>query len=571
MKINVEAHQVLIPLLTALLIFLACPLFIASQNAAEISTFPLGALAKNGLFLSALFFVAYFSIMLLLKKFRLTNSIAIFLLSFVFLAIYIFPLSIAPGMVEPEEHGINSTNLAVTLLVSAVVAGVSAVRHDVFKFALVALVAMSGVNFVFSIININAGYSASATARTDKFTHISNKRSILVISFDGIPGVVVSDLLNSSDEYGKILKDFTYFPNTYSQSPATFASGLGSIYGTQDFKSLGKSAKEVTEKIKDTELQKNLYFSKIEDFKHSYSGLPFYPRSSPFEAYEKHTVSFIIESGLSRIFTRHIFKTGFPQLVSAVVFSEKAHDKPSPEKHHGAKWDFRNVASIGRLSPFIKSFSASDDVDFSVRYLHLVYTHFPVDLDAQCKYRSDSKEWFDANQNYDGIKNETICVFDNVAALIKKLKKIGVYDNATIVLKSDHGKPRNFYTQPPNSVTFNNHVRWGYDRYRPFLMIKAMSASNPSINVDNRMVFINDLAKTLCLDSKVQNIDCSVYNGLDLLSDDPEPDEPFYLYIVKDADSKYTFETHTSVEFPNRDLDVLEFLASGDAVQISGN
>ncbi len=570
MKINIEAHHVLIPLLTAILIFLACPLFIASQNAAEISTFPFGSLVKNGLLLTALFFVSFLTIILLLRKFRFINSVAIFFLCFVFLAVYIFPLSIAPGMAEPEEHGINATNLVVTLLASAIVAGLSAVRHDVFKFSLLAILAMSGVNLIFSIVNINTAYKADVAAGTDRFTHISSKRSILVISFDGIPGVVVSDLLNESGKYRTILKDFTYFPNAYSQSPATYASGLGSIYGTQDFKSIGKSAEEVTKNLSDSELQKNLYFSKIEDFKHSYSGLPIFPRRSPFEGHEKHTTSFIIESGLARIFTRYVFKTGFPQIVSATMFSEKTHDRPNPDKHQGPKWDFRNVASIGRLGPFVRSFSASDDIDFSVRYLHLVYTHFPVDLDESCTYRSDSKEWFEANQNYNGIKNETICVFDNVAALLKQLKKIGAYENATIVLKSDHGKPQNFYDQAPHAVTFNNHARWGYDRYRPFLMIKAASASNSSIKFDERMALLNDLAKTLCLDSKVQNIDCSIYNGLDLLSDDPEPDEPFYLYIVQDADSKFTFDTHISVEFPNRNVEVLEFLDSVDAVQVSG-
>lgn len=571
MKVSFDMHHVLIAAITVVLIFLACPLFIASQNPAEISAFPLAGLVKNGLFLSAIFFAAYLSILLLAKKIPFISSIAVFVLSFVFLTTYILPLSIAPGMIEPEEHGINAANLAIGILLSAGVAVASAFRQSVFKFAIVAVLAMSTVNFAFSILNIRSALAANGSDRSGEFTHISKERSILVISFDGLPGDIVSDVLNESASYSTAFKDFTYFPNTYSQSPATRASSIGAIFGTQDFKAFGESAEQVLETLKDSPLHTNLYFTKVDDFKHSHSALDFFPRTSPFEKNEQHTAGFILDSGFSRIFTRHIFSTGFPWIVDKISISGSAPNALDPDRHHGAKWDFQSLTQINHWHKFFTSFTVAEDIDFSVRYVHFTLTHFPVDLDKNCAYRSDSKEWFEANQNYDGIKNETICALDKAATFVKQLKKIGAYENATIVFKSDHGKPQDFYDSAPHALTFNDHARWGYDRYRPFVMIKAASTSGSSLKFDERMVFLNDLAKTLCLDSKIENIDCDLYNGLDLLSDDPAPDEPYFIYVVKDEDSSYTFDTHLSVKVPNRNVDLLEHLKKLDAVAVSEN
>lgn len=566
MKNTIEPHHILVPLLTAVLIFLACPLFIASQNAAEISAFPLGSLIKNGVFLSIVTLVIYLPIMLLLRARPLANAAAIFLLCFVFLTTYILPVTIAPGLIAPHEHEINGVNLALSLLIAAIITGACTIRPEVLRFSLVALIAMSGASLVSSALGINNAVKADAATRGDDFTRISSKRNTLVISFDGVPGPVVTDVLTGTGRNSAAFKDFIYFPNTLSQSPATHASGFGSVYGVQDFKSFGNNTTEVLRGMENGELQKNLYFTKVDDFKQSYRGLNLFPETNPLERTEKHTPGFILNSGFSRIFTRHIFKTGIPQLVEKITLTDKTQDALDPDTHQGEEWDFKHIADINHWDAFFTSFTASDENDFSVRYVHFVFTHFPVDLDASCAYRADSAAWFEANQNYEGIKNEAICALDKAETLIRRLKKLGVYDNTTIVFKSDHGKPANFYDGPPSNLTFNNHPLWGYDRYRPFLLVKAASAQRPSMKVDERVVLLNDMAKTLCLDSEIEDLDCSVYKGLDLFSDDPTPDDPYFLYIVKDAKSNFRFETHRSVEIPSRHVDLVEHMDSLDIV-----
>jgi len=384
-------------------------------------------------------------------------------------------------------------------------------------------------------------------------------------------GVTMSKVLDENAAFKSELKDFTYFPRTYSQSPATEASMYGELYGVQDFKSVADTIKGLRRKFSKTRAYKNSYFHKCDDFKHRY------PRSVPgskqtgldFSELDQHSNLFLIQNSFSRIFTRYFFKTRIPSIFSKFLVQKTENSKFENELNHkGEKWDFKNVKTIQVYDKVVSSLTTSDKSPLAVRYYHTTFSHYPVDFDENCTYRSDDETWHKANQNEDGLNNQTECVALKMRSFLAKLKEIGVYDNSIIVLKSDHGEPVTYFETYPNNVTLNNHHRFGYNRYRPFLMIKDVGAEQPTLNYDDRLVLLNDLAKTLCRASRVKNVKCNAHGGINLLSDEKGLKQPYYLYIFKDGRSSYQFDTHISVKIPNRIVDPLSFLEDHPEVDV---
>jgi len=73
-------------------------------------------------------------------------------------------------------------------------------------------------------------------------------------------------------------------------------------------------------------------------------------------------------------------------------------------------------------------------------FMHFYFTHFPVDFDETCTYRSYDQNWHSDNQNEKGLLNQTSCVFNLFFSYLEKLKELRVYDKSLIVFKSDHGE-----------------------------------------------------------------------------------------------------------------------------------
>ena len=74
------------------------------------------------------------------------------------------------------------------------------------------------------------------------------------------------------------------------------------------------------------------------------------------------------------------------------------------------------------------------------------------------------------------------CLLNKLTGYLEKLKKDGLYENSTIIIKSDHGRERNYYTEYPENITINKNKNFTYGRYNPLLMIKMKDASNRKFN-----------------------------------------------------------------------------------------
>jgi hypothetical protein len=137
---------------------------------------------------------------------------------------------------------------------------------------------------------------------------------------------------------------------------------------------------------------------------------------------------------------------------------------------------------------------------------------------------------------------------------------IGIYDNSFIVIKSDHGQPVNFYSSTPNSLKINHHNLWGYNRYKPILLIKNYKNKNKNIKINKVLVMIDDLAKTICSNTQSKE-NCQSYPGVNLLSSNLSTPRDFHIYITPNKSSSYMLDDLVEVTIrKNQDNDFLKLL-----------
>ncbi|MFQ3323678.1 MAG: hypothetical protein ACI90U_001501 [Pseudomonadales bacterium] len=250
----------------------------------------------------------------------------------------------------------------------------------------------------------------------------------------------------------------------------------------------------------------------------------------------------------------------------ALILNFPLNIEAQTEQHKGPAWDLKYIKTLGKFDSFVSELSVKD-VDYSIRYMHFTFTHFPIDFDENCNYRSDDEQWHKSNQNEQGLKSQATCAVKKWIGFIDKLKELEIYKNSLIVFKSDHGEPASYFSKPPHNTKINGNNKWGYNRYRPTLMIKNFNTSQLRIDIKEELVLLNDLAKTLCEEPGV-GVECHQYNGINLFDSPLETTEPYYLYVPRDSSSSHKHDTHISVKIPTRKESLLAAMERSPKIKL---
>ena len=171
-----------------------------------------------------------------------------FVLSWIIISGFIFSISKSTGMVDPENNPIDYIHLAMVFILSILFAIGSLYKVKKHIKVLLFIVVLSSL--ITSVINIYQSNIFHSLKKSDVYQILSSKKNILVISFDGMPGDITSNIIKNNIKMKNKMKDFTIFENAVSQAPATTASLIGDIYGIQDYKSLGNDLKSVQKTLK---------------------------------------------------------------------------------------------------------------------------------------------------------------------------------------------------------------------------------------------------------------------------------------------------------------------------------
>lgn len=544
-------------------LFLWVPLYALYLSLADIN-FSINGFFIFSLAITILFGFVFFFTDLLLTSLRLQwlASGALYLLIFwASLSGLLLPLAGQAGMVSPEDLPTNYKNLALVTCLSLIL---TLLTYTKLKPAAQA--------FVVILISTSLGSTAYALygtgASMNRFSGLSNSDNVIILSFDGTAGNVAKQVIEDSPELKQAFKDFIFFDNAVSLAPATVASLRSEIYGNINFRALSELSSELPAKMADNQ-------NSIKREQMTGSDVMTYGPYSTFNENRSDIIipgtltdsNFTERSSIALSFYPHIAaRIGTPELAKFIntklrfIQKNYLHDSKAERVlvHQGAAWDALSTLQSEEATALIHNLHARDSKR-TVRYMHFLHTHFPIDFDEKCTYRSDSKEWFDANQNYQGLVNETHCALQQTVNFIQKLKELNIYDKTTFIVKSDHGALAPNFDYDPDGISFNGQPLWGYNRYRPLLMLKPRASEQDSLTYNNVLVSLSDLAKTLCLHSP-ENPKCDEFKGLDLLNTDAEDTSPqLYFDVVKDSTSSHDYDTQMTVVVP-REHDFLAAL-----------
>ena len=472
---------------------------------------------------------------------------------FIIAAGFLFPVSIGAGMIDLGEIPANPTNIFFALLSTGIMVWLASGDHRQTLYMWLIL-------FIF-LNTVYSGYvffsEFSNRGDVQQLYEISGKRNIFVISFDGISGSAARNILEENKELANLFSGFTIFSHVASSSPATRASIATSLYGNKNYKLHYKTSKQLVDSSPD-DLLTNYLTSK--DYKVSTFGEYGYgfkeknrlhkstvarglsaTKLINFTITRTLTDSFVIPGNLLRRLDRKIrHEFGLARDEDNILINKIASTKP--------EWKKELAATMLDLEKYIRNLNISTSEPVA-HFLHFTFTHYPVQFDRDCQYKGNIPAWVKKRQNRYGVKEETYCALVKYADFISRLKKLNVFEQSMIILKSDHGKPVSYY-EPGTflSKTIHGHKYWGYGRYEPFMAIKGFGPGEPGLKVSDSPVLLDDMARTICV-AALESSQCQQYPGFDILDKAlliPD-DATVTLFVVRDKNSTFMFKTHKAV------------------------
>ncbi|OFW99548.1 MAG: hypothetical protein A3E78_00105 [Alphaproteobacteria bacterium RIFCSPHIGHO2_12_FULL_63_12] len=474
---------------------------------------------------------------------------------FVCLTGFVLPLALEGGQIEIEKIPLNFLNL---LLAAILAGGLTALSTSPMrKPFLIGFGVFLGATGVTNLATV-ASHIAAAKRGSEVALHKASKgKNIFVVSFDGLTEAPTLELIRENPALKEAFKDFVVFDNAISGHPATFSSIVSELLGDVDIKSEFGGQNKMAAALDGERLITNYLMR--EGFKVSTYGT--YGRffGAPERAYaygSMANVNHFEESvraaqqlfrySLARTVSSHLaFDSGFGRFLTTMFsFDGETDIQRKLQNHQGPEWDKINLLGLQDMEGYIADMRVSSDPTPVAHFLHFVHTHFPIDLDENCEYRSDDKAWHEANQTLEGLKNESTCALLQMARFVEKLKKLGIYENSLIVLKSDHGQPVPYNARSGlESFKVRGHQRWGFSRYTPLLAIKNFDASAATPTFDDRPAILGDLATTLCRAAE-KSSDCAVFPGYDLLgpSSAIPPNATYFINLVENSNSTFKLD-----------------------------
>jgi YidC/Oxa1 family membrane protein insertase len=548
----------------------------------------------SSLIISVLFMVVNFIITKVLSPVRLrvfensVNHILVFLFSWITFSGFIFPLlKQKGGMLDPHQIPTDWKNFVLVVFLSGTVTlfyrmKKKSIIYTFFTFFYLIVL----INLSWEIPKIKYGGQTKA-----KTLRLSNESNLLVISFDGLPGKIVDQIFFDYPKLKSSFNDFRYFNNVISTSVQTKGSILTELYGNIDV--LKKKYIE-----DDNFLSKQLLLNSDKNVEISSSGI--YANQTlkksrrmqvsklglNNEIYNTYELLSLFEIMGNRVLNydkwiRYLLKL-LPVNENSSQSIRQYYLKNPPSirqfylankiKHKGAKWDFMNLQNLDAYNYWVDNLTVGDQKDtLTVKYYHFNHTHFPVDFDSTGIIKSNDLNWFNNNQNYNGLYNQTYYALTQFVSLINKLKELNVFNKTFIVFKSDHGENSYYFNNYPEKSKINGNHNYGYSRYRPTLLIKDFYSENNSMTTITDLVSLSDLANTINIKFKPYYNHENTFSGINLLEKINPLKSPYiYMNFVKDRHSSFMLKDHYTLRIDRRKSDSLvKLLELNDSIKIS--
>ncbi len=326
------------------------------------------------------------------------------------------------------------------------------------------------------------------------------KGNLLVVSFDGISGNILEEVIENNSNYKSNFKDFTLYPNYIAFFPATRYSTSSELINTKD-------TNKFTNKnllINDNEVINRVYtygmYSTFSLNKNKLYDGSFFLNDKTFFLINLYNIyifpSFARWSNYFIVDPLERFASKNPS--SYISFMKKLSLNFSEFTNEDLKYQ-NDVLRISMLESDIlfNKFKYDNKKDTNkIYFFHFAFSHYRIRHDKNCEFIdfTERKKY----QSYFGNIEITKCVAKKINFIIDKLKEKGVYNDTTIIFKSDHGKPVGYYKNEYRNMKINNNYSWGAGRYNSFFMIKKINSQSPEIKLDKKMILNSDIYLHFC-------------------------------------------------------------------------
>lgn len=531
-------EKLLISLLTSFaasfIVFVFNPIDIFANNAQEFS-FALNDFILPLLLCFLVCFVAVFGILMIFNK-HLLNTITSVILS-IFVSSYIYNLTFGKGIFVSGDIRIDLTEaqnayfiiLGITIYVMFLL-GLFLKKQwkNICIFLCVLLIAMNSATLVTDFTAKNAAKTNGANveyALTEKnMFNVSDKENIVYFLFDRFDKIFYDEVVEKYPDYfSKTLDGFTYFDNAVSTFSRTYPAVAGLITGVtydgktnaDDYFKKAYTTSPFLKDLKSNGYNINLYVDRYYEYSDAKYLNGIADNATKVNGYtpnQKLILNYLLKLSNGRIFPYKMPITMFRFTAQGTVL--KLSDLKTDNKiyHDDDAEVYKNLTANG-LSTY------DSDKNFTFIYLHGSHSPFTLNSNVERVEESTSLE-------------QTVGSFKIIDEYINELKRLGVYDNTTIVITGDHGYPYTD-TEPP--------LEYMDEGTRTCVFIKPKNSTG-ELKTKHTQTSLTDIIPTIVKDTKLK----TNYNYGDSLFDIDENQTRTRIYYHSrlSGDSKLIFDKY---------------------------
>lgn len=484
----------LVSFVFSFIIFLFNPIDIVANNAQEFS-FALSDII-GGILLS--FFASFailFAVLMIFNKYIL-NIITSLLLS-VFISDYIYNLTVGKGTLVSGDvridYGKSTTIFLIIIIAVAYVLFLAGVLlknkwKNICAFICVLLIAMNSATLVSDFATkdfLNKNGAAINYALSEKnLFGVSKKENVVYFLFDRFDTKFYDEVANDNPNYfSKSLDGFTYFDNAVSTFSRTYPAVAGLITGvtydgntpSNEYFEKAYTTSPFLKDLKSNGYDINIYadryyeYSDAECFKDTVSNAT---KINGYTPDKTNILKYLLSLSDARTIACKMPTLLFRQTASGTVLTLSKLNSEDKIYHDDDAKLYKNLKSSGLHY-------TNSDKNYTFIYLHGTHSPYTLDADAQRVESSTSKE-------------QTMGSFKIIADYIDQMKKLGVYDNSTIVITGDHGYP---YTDVDPLLECTDTGT------RTCVFVKPKSSKTSGLSVSHAPASVADIIPTIVKDT----------------------------------------------------------------------
>ena len=371
-------------------------------------------------------------------------------------------------------------------------------RHELFYSVSLFILLFHSFGFLHATITRWDGMQQStrsfqdASAYFSDFYRLSRERNVIHIVPDAAQGALMHEILTSDfDRYSEVFDGFTLFTRATGRYPRTFASisffmtGRGPDPETDFVPSLPFTHLYNWTTLNEHSIVNTLATHDFKAFGYQQS------TGSCAGRYTACTVGDVFHGRtISPGKATHTGRTGL-DLFDIALF------QVTPVLirryiHNDERWFLSQLATGTRtysaiFDLFLENMT-TDERPGSYNYFHLAGGHAPIHFAENCAYVGTQRE------NYETIRAQVTCTLLQLERLVQKLKQLGIYDETTIMVNSDHG---NRWLLPSlNSVGETVILPQVSGSANPAILVKPPNTQGP-LRFSRAPVSIGDVPATI--------------------------------------------------------------------------